>query len=1157
MTLQREVTTTQPVVIIISSVSSQMEEWRVPSSGHLTCANDGIVIKVLNGVSESLRVNGNRLSTRDDESIRIKVKKGDKLTSTKECLLAVSTKTAKVKRSLKKKKVVKRVAREELPQTMASTLLGKLLNAVQSKTTATEKTQQGELYEAALDQLADSLFGLDLETVVQSLTGDSSSKIATIFLPEEQKPSYPFHATPHDALSLYRRVPRSVLSLPLPPHVSMQFEQIFNYFSSGAALLSTSQTAPNVSAKLVVVKGDEEGSERGAFKPDFGSKPFSAFVIQVDGLAEWGGSELESGDVCYIPEVCGTLEVTSVHGCASIVVSFCWNTISELVKPVCSQLTEGADCSVSMSEHLSNLYNSWGTFPTQFTSDLLRLSREYNHHRESYLRINQPVGSVRSPLLSGTLHAKMDFINFHRVACETISKLENNADCGINYQNQAAIGTVADFTEYGVAAFEIAHKGSSLTNILSTVISLSEQTPLSETDTIKERHPKGFFPVHYRLNRQDMGLHMDTSPTCAVRMFLANILNGGVGQFLQHHLGSKSRLVELSCLLSHPGAKGQPPHSDSTSRSLDSCSPAHLISVFVPLVDVTEEMGPLEVWPRTHSIVQLLPNSLSLLRSNTIQTGGFREFFSEAEEQQNTDDLPKSPLSNISLTSVCATVPKGHAVCMDSRLYHRGSTNSSDKTRPVFYFTFASEEGELPEGSTYSLLESMEGKVLSDFWTSSNKHTKEKPSEGCEPAEVISLSSEFSSEIRNHLHDGNTRSIIQRLPPCTVRGANQQQERSEDTLHDHLVDVQEILIQEHGQAEMNRLASKSKSKRGNMKKENGILAALEWIKNSTEEIRETAGSQIQNGECYLIHKQLALSPCSEAVALRADICGESVCVTVGDHFVHKICESLMLSEYHSVSATFCIIKPLCSSHNLASECSPQKDVFIIRCTSDGCLSKLADLLPLTQALRLQHPSATAIISNTSDCNDSIFLTISAEKRCSLLPINFMRKREIDPSYLRDNSLKGWKYFESTRVYPVPNEDDLPKVLYFIERSNDTEGGQTDGVLQANPLAVVKSVCSPSEFPPISSIVSKAVQDLLTEGVLSSSDLFVVTLPTSSLLTNQFIIVSGDPLATTFLKHMESQSVDSNSLPLKTSLHQMLSCKTELQTELRKLFLLLG
>merc|ERR1712183_728896 len=52
---------------------------------------------------------------------------------------------------------------------------------------------------------------------------------------------------------------------------------------------------------------------------------------------------------------------------------------------------------------------------------------------------------------------------------------------------------------------------------------------------------------------------------------------------------------------------------------------------------------------------------------------------------------------------------------MDSRTYHRGSSNTAQKARPVYYFSFAAETGRLPEGPSYSVRKLLAGLTLSDF----------------------------------------------------------------------------------------------------------------------------------------------------------------------------------------------------------------------------------------------------------------------------------------------------------------------------------------------------------------------------------------------------------------------------------------------------------
>ena len=187
-----------------------------------------------------------------------------------------------------------------------------------------------------------------------------------------------------------------------------------------------------------------------------------------------------------------------------------------------------------------------------------------------------------------------------------------------------------------------------------------------------------FMPIHTSSNRFDYPLSLEpgtygaeavVAMVSALRMPLEALLGGG-----------GARLVEASTLTILPGAKEQPIHMDNNvwcaiSTDINQC---RVVTVFVALVDIAENMGCLDVWLGTHT---------------HFATGALYK----------KQYLKESP-------SVRMSVPAGTAVLMDSRLQHRGSANTSDKKRVIVYTTWASATGPLPQGSTYSLREEYKGK---------------------------------------------------------------------------------------------------------------------------------------------------------------------------------------------------------------------------------------------------------------------------------------------------------------------------------------------------------------------------------------------------------------------------------------------------------------
>jgi hypothetical protein len=121
-------------------------------------------------------------------------------------------------------------------------------------------------------------------------------------------------------------------------------------------------------------------------------------------------------------------------------------------------------------------------------------------------------------------------------------------------------------------------------------------------------------------------------------------------------------LVELSCLVTKPGAPAQSWHRDTDEQG---ASATRLLSVGIALQDITADMGPLEVVAGTH--------------------------------RDPTNGEPDPPV----VTKM--TCRKGDGILWDSTLFHRGGANSGSADRFVAYFTLSGRSTGLPDGSTYSL----------------------------------------------------------------------------------------------------------------------------------------------------------------------------------------------------------------------------------------------------------------------------------------------------------------------------------------------------------------------------------------------------------------------------------------------------------------------
>lgn len=175
-------------------------------------------------------------------------------------------------------------------------------------------------------------------------------------------------------------------------------------------------------------------------------------------------------------------------------------------------------------------------------------------------------------------------------------------------------------------------------------------------DELERRKASGgpFGNIHesdcrYDLMLQPKGLPLESlNAACSHPLLMSTLLS---------LLSAAGTLVELSVLMSFPGAVAQVWHRDS---KLDPES-ARMVTVFLPLVELEPDMGPVE-----------------------LQTGTCRGGDGTAAE-------------------IAMTVGAGDAILMDSTTIHRGGANTS-RLRPVFYFSILSPEGTRPVGPVYSML---------------------------------------------------------------------------------------------------------------------------------------------------------------------------------------------------------------------------------------------------------------------------------------------------------------------------------------------------------------------------------------------------------------------------------------------------------------------
>ena len=103
-------------------------------------------------------------------------------------------------------------------------------------------------------------------------------------------------------------------------------------------------------------------------------------------------------------------------------------------------------------------------------------------------------------------------------------------------------------------------------------------------------------------------------------------------------------------VLSRPGAPAQSWHRDS-GHLFNQMLPAHAVTIFVPLVEITPQMGRTSFIPQTHL------------------------------DKQASDKKPH----------VTPAIPLGSWLAFDSRIVHRGEANFGKEDRPLLYFVYSKE----------------------------------------------------------------------------------------------------------------------------------------------------------------------------------------------------------------------------------------------------------------------------------------------------------------------------------------------------------------------------------------------------------------------------------------------------------------------------------
>lgn len=132
---------------------------------------------------------------------------------------------------------------------------------------------------------------------------------------------------------------------------------------------------------------------------------------------------------------------------------------------------------------------------------------------------------------------------------------------------------------------------------------------------------------------------------------------------LRSLLTTRCRIASFGAVVAFPGAEDQPIHLDHPplfdNASICDRMPPYAITVVVPLLNMSAEMGTTAIWPGTHR------GADRLLKLNQLM------------------DNPDFSGSEKPITKM------GDAYMMDYRVIHGGMANRSEQVRPVLYLVYS------------------------------------------------------------------------------------------------------------------------------------------------------------------------------------------------------------------------------------------------------------------------------------------------------------------------------------------------------------------------------------------------------------------------------------------------------------------------------------
>mmetsp|Transcript_29490 Transcript_29490/g.83182 ORF Transcript_29490/g.83182 Transcript_29490/m.83182 type:complete len:282 (-) Transcript_29490:296-1141(-) len=194
---------------------------------------------------------------------------------------------------------------------------------------------------------------------------------------------------------------------------------------------------------------------------------------------------------------------------------------------------------------------------------------------------------------------------------------------------------------------------------------------------------------------------------------LREALNSSISSvrpFLDAELSPIASLVELSAMISLPGALDQALHSDTPYVVANDT----IITGFIALSPVTMLHGPTCLFPGTHTkeFHDSIPTT-PYAHYYSADGNPEAEFLSEERRPRPREEFVRSRQS-----SIFAVMDVGDILMFDTRVLHYGSGNMSEEPRPLVAFSFQGPSNDHIHGFTYHCHGSVRGR-----WQLQNFHT--------------------------------------------------------------------------------------------------------------------------------------------------------------------------------------------------------------------------------------------------------------------------------------------------------------------------------------------------------------------------------------------------------------------------------------------------